>query len=180
MWAISVVLRSDSAKMLNPGVSYISWTYSSEEEVPEDNLASKLLRWLAAAVIHAKLSRRSSAEDAKFSKRPCFESSLSFVQYATETGKCKSESRSEEMLASSLYYLQQLTGIHCRCLPSVVSALCLLLPEFANVSGNLYLLIWRWDKIRQCKFLLFSYRSKSLSLIFLHKVCNFPACSTKL
>ncbi|KAI4374779.1 hypothetical protein MLD38_012731 [Melastoma candidum] len=134
-WAISVVLGSDSGKMINPGVSYISWTCISKEEIQEDTLASKLLRWLAAAVIHSKLSCLTLSEDA-FSKRPCFESSLSFVHYVTQNGRCKSATRSVELLASAIYYLQQFLGINSRCLPSVVSALCLLLPVCADVSGQ--------------------------------------------
>ncbi|XP_048131271.1 uncharacterized protein LOC115756006 isoform X2 [Rhodamnia argentea] len=136
LWEISVALKADSSEILHPGGSHISLTISSEEEICEDSLASKLLRWLVASVIHGKLSDRSTYTDAKYPQRPDPKVINSLLQFVKETsrGRSRNTSGTGKALAAVILYLQQLLGMDCRVLPSVVSALCLLLYGFCDIA----------------------------------------------
>ncbi|XP_056167551.1 uncharacterized protein LOC130134424 isoform X1 [Syzygium oleosum] len=136
LWAISVALKADSTEIPHPGGSHISLTISSEEEICEDSLASKLLRWLVASVIHGELSDRSTYTDAKYSERSDLKMLNSLLQFVKETsrGRSRKTSGTGKVLAAAILYLQQLLGTDCRVLPSVVSALCLLLYDFCDIA----------------------------------------------
>ncbi|KAL3736326.1 hypothetical protein ACJRO7_025308 [Eucalyptus globulus] len=136
LWAISVALKADSNEIPHPRESHVCLTILSEEEIREDSLASKLLRWLVASVIHGKLSDRSTYTDARYSERSDPKMLNSLLQFVKETsrGRHGNTSGAGKALAAAILYLQQLLGMDCRVLPSVVSALCLLLYDFCDVA----------------------------------------------
>ncbi|CAA3031127.1 Hypothetical predicted protein [Olea europaea subsp. europaea] len=125
-WAVRNAIQSESTKVLQPEESNYQMTAWSEKEEPEDSLVSKLLRWLTASVILRKIS-------CKFNTDNIWEqSNINNLQFLLE---CHEKRFGEnevgygcgEILAASIFYLQQLLGVNRRLLPSVVSALCLLL-----------------------------------------------------
>ncbi|KAF8026216.1 hypothetical protein BT93_F2887 [Corymbia citriodora subsp. variegata] len=136
LWAISVASKVDSNGIPHPGGSHVRLTTLSEEEICEDSLASKLLRWLVASVIHGKLSDRSTYMDAKYSERSDPKMLNSLLQFIKETrrGRSLNTSGTGKALAAAILYLQQLLGTDCRVLPSVVSALCLLLYDSGDIA----------------------------------------------
>ncbi|XP_057980376.1 uncharacterized protein LOC131166095 isoform X2 [Malania oleifera] len=142
MWSISTALLSDSARILHPR-EYGQLRISSEEEQSDDSLIEKLLRWLIASVILGRVSCKSNDSDLICSvERSNLESLQSLLDYI-EKG-CGGNRRScfgcEEILAPAIFYLQQLLGMKCRVLPSVVAALCLLLLSGASCfSGMLFI-----------------------------------------
>lgn len=103
----------------------------------EECLTSKLLRWLVASVIHGKLSAKH--DNSNSSSKRSHGSLLPLLQ-AVEKG-CEvintSKIECEEILASTIFYLQQNLGMHCsKILPSVVSALSVLsLSDFIGCDG---------------------------------------------
>lgn len=112
------------------------------EESTEENLTAKLLRWLTASVILGRLSRKSS--DVVYSchfersKLYTLESLLNYREKGS--GDNQGAPGCIEILAVSIFYLQQLVGIHYKLLPSVVSALCLLLFSVPSAAGDSKLL----------------------------------------
>jgi nucleolar pre-ribosomal-associated protein 1 len=139
MWAISTALKSDSAQMLQFKESHPRFTISLEEEVYEDSLMSKLLRWLSAAVILGKLSWKSNDLGPEFSNRSKLGTLQSLLDLIGNPSGESIQNRfgCEDLLASTIFYLQQLLGINCRVLPSVISALCLLFCA-SNFAGKLF------------------------------------------
>lgn len=139
MWAISTALKSDSAQMLQFKESHPRFTISLEEEIYEDSLISKLLRWLSAAVILGKLSWKSNDLGPEFSNRLKLETLQSLLDLIGNACDESIQNRfgCEVLLASTIFYLQQLLGINCRVLPSVISALCLVFYA-SNFAGKLF------------------------------------------
>lgn len=140
MWAISTASKADSQLLLIKE-SHPCFTISSEEEIYEESLRSKLLRWLTAAVILGKLPWKSNDFDPEFSNRL----KLGTLQSLWDLiGNARDESIQnrfgcENLLAAVIFYLQQHLGINCRVLPSVISALCLIFytSSFAGKILNL-------------------------------------------
>lgn len=140
MWAISTASKADSQLLLIKE-SHPCFTISSEQEIYEESLRSKLLRWLTAAVILGKLPWKSNDFDPEFSNRL----KLGTLQSLWDLiGNARDESIQnrfgcENLLAAVIFYLQQHLGINCRVLPSVISALCLLFytSSFAGKILNL-------------------------------------------
>ncbi|KAI8031787.1 Uncharacterized protein C14G10.02 [Camellia lanceoleosa] len=132
-WATSTALLSNS-KLLQPRETYCHSTIFLEEQQSEDSLISTLLRWLTASVIVGRLSWRSNDLDSNLVReRSGLETLQSLLEHSKKgCGENQTGFGCEEMLAASIFYLQQLLGMDCRLLPSVVSALCLLL--FSDVS----------------------------------------------
>ncbi|KAI9084395.1 hypothetical protein K1719_033585 [Acacia pycnantha] len=133
MWAISSALQSESSQKLMPNVSRVDSI--KESEVPHKNsLMSKFLRWLTACVIIGKLYQKSDYMDTKFVESQNFISLHSLLRHTENISGQRNEIRSagEELLASTIFYLQLLLGVNCEVLPSVVSALCLLLFNASN------------------------------------------------
>lgn len=135
-WAVRNAIQSESTKVLQPEESNYQMTAWSEKEEPEDSLVSKLLRWLTASVILRKIS-------CKFNTDNIWEqSNINNLQFLLE---CHEKRFGEnevgygcgEILAASIFYLQQLLGVNRRLLPSVVSALCLLLLSGSSSTGIL-------------------------------------------
>ncbi|GMP22619.1 hypothetical protein CsSME_00000555 [Camellia sinensis var. sinensis] len=132
-WATSTALLLNS-KLLQPRETYCHSTIFLEEQQSEDSLISTLLRWLTASVIVGRLSWRSNDLDSNLVlERSGLETLQSLLEHSKKgCGENQTGFGCEEMLAASIFYLQQLLGMDCRLLPSVVSALCLLL--FSDVS----------------------------------------------
>ncbi|XP_042949109.1 uncharacterized protein LOC122281567 isoform X5 [Carya illinoinensis] len=196
MWAISTASKADS-QMLQLKESRPRFTISSEEEIYEESLRSKLLRWLTAAVILGKLSWKSNDLDPELSNRL----KLGTLQSLWDLiGNARDESIQnrfgcENLLAAVIFYLQQHLGINCRVLPSVISALCLLFyaSSFAEPRSDIFLgnktLVaslclkirypaeanpsWRWSYYQPWKDL-------SLELTDLQKMDELHTCQTLL
>lgn len=139
LWAISTALQSNSKTTFQPKESYHHFTMSPEEDESEESLISKLLRWLTASVVLGLLSEKFKCLDLS-----CFHEKSSpqtlcslFDQYESGDGENQAELGSEEILACTIFYLQQLLGRKYTVLPSVVSALCLLLFSDRFLTGTL-------------------------------------------
>ncbi|KAJ7014998.1 hypothetical protein NC653_004328 [Populus alba x Populus x berolinensis] len=128
LWAVSTAMKSDSSQIINVKYSRANLTINSEETPSEESLISKLLRWLVASVILGKLSRKLDVH-AELSEKSSFKTLQSLLENV-EKGCGESNSLGfdcEEVLALSIFYLQQLLGMNFTVLPSVVSSLSLLL-----------------------------------------------------
>uniref|UniRef100_A0A5B6YI04 Nucleolar pre-ribosomal-associated protein 1 N-terminal domain-containing protein n=1 Tax=Davidia involucrata TaxID=16924 RepID=A0A5B6YI04_DAVIN len=136
MWAISTALRSDC--------TCDHFTMFSEEGQSEDSLISKLLRWLTASVVLGRLSWKSNDLDSNhISERSNPKTLQSLFEHIEK--QCMKNNKSdfgcEEILATAIFYLQQLLGMNCSVVPSVVSALCLLLfSDASHLAGSEFLL----------------------------------------
>ncbi|PKI67693.1 uncharacterized protein LOC116192162 isoform X1 [Punica granatum] len=138
-WAITVALKSDNAQMLQSRFARAHLAlFSPEEETSEEPMMSKLLRWITASVILGHLCQRSLYTDAVVSTRL----SLRTLEVVLESikGSHRRESNGsspgrEEFLIDAMLYFLQLLGTNCRVLPSVVSALCMLLLNSSEATG---------------------------------------------
>ncbi|XVF79543.1 hypothetical protein PTKIN_Ptkin14bG0231500 [Pterospermum kingtungense] len=128
-WATSTALNSRSRKMFQCKESGLYLPVVSEEASHVESLTLKLLRWLTASIIHGKLSQNFNDWNAKFSDGSSSKTLQSLLDYVAKQDKegIKSSCHFEEMLAAQVFYLQQSLAVNCGALPSVVSALCLLL-----------------------------------------------------
>ncbi|KAH0771918.1 hypothetical protein KY290_015899 [Solanum tuberosum] len=127
-WATLTALQSNIEEVHGPENFDCIMRLQSDEE-SDDSLISKLVRWLAASVIVGKHSLKFSNLDICHSfDRSKLNNLLSLMEWDDQ--RCSSTSRTfacEETLASSVFFLQQLQRTNYTVLPSVVSALCLLL-----------------------------------------------------
>lgn len=140
-WTISTALQPECTGTLQLAESYLHFRVFSEEEPSQDSLLSKLLRWLTASVILGMLSWKSTDLDINILERSNSKTLLSLLEHVKkgsgENGR--NAFHCEEILAASIFYLQQLLGLNSRVLPSVVSALCLLLlSDASNSAGKLF------------------------------------------
>ncbi|KAK0600723.1 hypothetical protein LWI29_017841 [Acer saccharum] len=122
-WAVSTALKSDFAQLNQLREPHIHFTMISEDALAEESLTSKLLRWLVASVILGKLSAK--LDDSKRSHTTLL-SLLENVEKGCQ-GINKSRFDCGNILAAAVVHLQHNLGMHCRVLPSVVSALSLLI-----------------------------------------------------
>ncbi|EXB50294.1 hypothetical protein L484_017832 [Morus notabilis] len=137
MWAVSSALQAECAKSPQSKLSQQSLSFILEEEQHEDSLLSKLLRWLTASVILGKLVTNSNDLDPKTgSSVKDLLSSLDHVETACEESNQNGVGR-EEFLASTILFLQRLVGTNHKVLPSVVSALSILLLHAFNLADVL-------------------------------------------
>lgn len=142
-WTISTALQPECTGTLQLAESYLHFRVFSEEEPSQDSLLSKLLRWLTASVILGMLSWKSTDLDINILERSNSKTSLSLLEHVKKgSGKNgRNAFHCEEILAASIFYLQQLLGLNSRVLPSVVSALCLLLlSDASNSAGSEFML----------------------------------------
>lgn len=153
LWAVSTAMKSDSSQIINVKDSHANLTINSEETPSEESLISKLLRWLVASVILGKLSRKLDV-NAELSEKSSFKTLQSLLENV-EKG-CGESNRlgfdCEEVLALSIFYLQQLLGMNFTVLPSVVSSLSLLLlckkSKFSDFAlGYRTSTLSQWSKI---------------------------------
>lgn len=121
LWLVSVAIQS---KVSN--------------EQPSDSLISKLLRWLIASVLLAKSSQEPGEVGLNHNLENSSPETLqSFLE--AEWSVNRMASGSEELLATTIYYLHQTLGMKCQVSTSVVSALCLLLFPDSSHTGMLIL-----------------------------------------
>ncbi|PWA96465.1 hypothetical protein CTI12_AA038640 [Artemisia annua] len=161
LWAASVALQSDKPC-----------------EQTNDSLLSKLLRWLTASVILARPTRQLGVEESKHNLENTLPGTLqSFLE--TEWSASRMASGSEEVLAATIYYLQQIIGRKCEVITSVVTSLCLLLfPDSSHTSALLSRIhcpievnpLWRWS---------FEQPWKDVSTVS-ESVDDFQACQSLL
>ncbi|XP_059294589.1 uncharacterized protein LOC132047580 [Lycium ferocissimum] len=127
-WATLTALQSNIEEVHGPENFACNMGLQSEEE-SDDSLISKLVRWLAASVIVGKHSLKFSNLDLCHSfDRSKLNNLLSLMEWNEQ--RCSGTDRTfqcAETLASSIYFLQQLQSTNYTVLPSVVSAICLLL-----------------------------------------------------
>lgn len=137
MWAISTASHSESSQKLMENESCVYSVKDSGEEPYKSSLVSKLLRWLTASVIIGKLYQRSDDMDPKFAVSQNFKSLNSLLEHVENISIQRNENKfgGEELLASTIFYLQLLLGVNYEVLPSVVSALCLLLFGASDSAG---------------------------------------------
>ncbi|KAJ0045378.1 hypothetical protein Pint_04163 [Pistacia integerrima] len=142
MWAISSAVKSSSGQMHQLGKFRQHFASMPEEAPYEESLISKLLRWLIASVILGKLSWKHDDFNSKISKKShkTLHSLLESVEKGCE-GVNKSRLECEEILAAAIFYLQQLLGVHCTVLSSVMSALSLLLYDDLECAGSSFKLL---------------------------------------
>lgn len=121
------------------------------EKETDDSLISKLVRWLAASVIVGKLSLRFSNSDLCHSfDRSKLNNLLSMMEWNEK--RCEETNRAfacEGTLALSIFFLQQLQCTNYIVLPSVVSALSLLLLSSLSSAGRLISLSILLSSLRQ-------------------------------
>ncbi|XP_055805226.1 uncharacterized protein LOC129874030 isoform X2 [Solanum dulcamara] len=137
-WATLTALQSNIEKVHGPENFDCNMRLQSEEE-SDDSLISKLVRWLSASVIVGKYFLKFSNLDICHSfDRSKLNNLLSLMEWSEQ--RCNGTSRTfacEETLASSIFFLQQLQRTNYTVLPSVVSALCLLLSSSLSSAGIL-------------------------------------------
>ncbi|KAL2944584.1 Nucleolar pre-ribosomal-associated protein 1 [Bienertia sinuspersici] len=127
-WAVSIAIRSDSQKALHQTQSLPHTCTLVEEHIQEEPLTSTLLRWLVASVILQRVSFSNVAINSSFFSRRTGRTLLSLIENLESRGEeHRLVSGSEEILASTIFHLQQLLGMKCQVLPSVVAALSVLL-----------------------------------------------------
>ncbi|XP_017980621.1 PREDICTED: uncharacterized protein LOC18594767 isoform X1 [Theobroma cacao] len=155
IWATSTALKSESRKMFQCKESGLYLPVILEEASHEESLTLKLLRWLTASIIHGKLSWKFNDWIAKFSDRSNSKTLQSLLEYVPKGDKegNKSSFYCEEMLAAQVFYLQQSLGINCSALPSVISALCLLLCDDSKVAGLDFMLDFRTSMVTLCSMI---------------------------
>ncbi|KNA12925.1 hypothetical protein SOVF_121720 [Spinacia oleracea] len=129
-WAVSTALRTDSRKVLRQTQFFPHKVCAQgEEHIREESLTSTLVRWLVASVILWRVSFSNSVFSPSFISRGDNGGTLqSLVEHLeSEGGESKLVSGSKEVLAAAIFHLQQLLGMKCLVLPSVVAALSVLL-----------------------------------------------------
>ncbi|XP_077224093.1 ribosome 60S biogenesis amino-terminal protein isoform X2 [Tasmannia lanceolata] len=196
MWAVSTALHSFSTQTFLLKDSDLHLTNMLEEQQSEDSLVSKLLRWLTASIILGRISRVRNKIKAPFSLERLNVESLQFLLDHLEKGhgeRIRNDDSVDEALAVIILYLQQLVGMECKDLPSVVSALRLLVSDAtfskdhldANNCSNIVSLCsrircpteaspaWRWSYYQPWKDL-------SSELTNLQEMDEYHACQSIL
>ncbi|KAJ0962898.1 hypothetical protein J5N97_028020 [Dioscorea zingiberensis] len=136
--AVSAVLHSSSDLSKESDLDMVLF----KEQMGEESILPKLLRWIIASVILGKISRKSVKINAQLLlTRTGIESLQSLIEAVKEE---KDSSREEdfctnEALAVVILYLQQLLGMKFCTISSVVSALCLLLLSSSSITVKEYL-----------------------------------------
>ncbi|KAG5255186.1 pentatricopeptide repeat-containing protein [Salix suchowensis] len=138
LWAVSTAMKSNSSQIINAKDSHANLTINLEETPSEESLISKLLRWLVASVILGKLSGKPNDVNDELSEKSSLKTLFCWLTYVEK--RCGESNElgfdCEEVLASSIFYLQQLLGVNFTVLPSVVSSLYLLLCKSSKFSGH--------------------------------------------
>ncbi|GAY59333.1 hypothetical protein CUMW_193750 [Citrus unshiu] len=139
-WAISTALKSDSGQMYKLRESHLHLRNMLEDAPFEESLTSKLLRWPFASVILGKLFGKLDIPGSKLSKSSYETLNSLFQDFGN---KCVENNKSrfdcKEILAAAIFYLQQLLGLCCGGLPSVISALSLLLlSDVSEYAGSAF------------------------------------------
>jgi len=138
MWAVATAIQSDSKRKLQRADLTSRFKIFPEEHCREDSLMPSLLSWLVASVILWRVSC-SQDPDAGFRPRETnTETLLSLLKESDSRGRgTELASGSKEVLAVTIYHLQQLLGGKRPVLPSVVAALSILLLSDGSYSAGM-------------------------------------------
>ncbi|KAK7305112.1 hypothetical protein VNO77_43012 [Canavalia gladiata] len=155
IWAITTAIQSEPTQTLGSNESQFLRN-NLREEVQENSMVSTFLRWLTASVIMGKLHKISDNMDSGFAETNNLESLHSLLVYVDNSSGQRHDSKidAEELLASTIFYLQLLLGINHEVLPSVVCALCLLTFGASNFA------VGRTDLLRGYNTLISSHSSR--------------------
>nr|KYP52213.1 Nucleolar pre-ribosomal-associated protein 1 [Cajanus cajan] len=155
IWATTTALQSESSQRLGFNESQF-FRNNLREDFRKNSVVSAYLRWLTASVIIGKLHKTSDNMDTGFTETHNFESLHSLlVQVENTSGQRHDiDIGAEELLASTIFYLQLLLGINPEMLPSVVCALCLL------IFGDSNFAVGRIDLLRDYDSLISSHSSR--------------------
>ncbi|KAF4381822.1 hypothetical protein F8388_008998 [Cannabis sativa] len=153
-WAISSALQADSAKLHQNKEPQHILSAISKDEQSEESLVSKLLRWLTASIILGKLNVESKDLDPKLGLN--LKDLVSLFEHSETECEEGREDRIQrhQFLASTILYLQLLVRTNHKVLPSVVSALSILLGNASSLADDTHkngvrlLLESLWLKIR--------------------------------
>ncbi|XP_031485004.1 uncharacterized protein LOC116254077 isoform X1 [Nymphaea colorata] len=108
-----------------------------KDDENEADMREKLLRWMAALVIRGEmLSSSTSVHNTELSRAKTLQNLLEQQVKDRTSMNLATEREFDGLLAAIILYLQQLQGMQCTELRSVVSAMCLLLPFGSKISGN--------------------------------------------
>ncbi|KAL4343375.1 hypothetical protein S245_036316 [Arachis hypogaea] len=156
IWAITTALQSDSSRRMRANKSHIFHTNNYREESHERSLLSKLLRWLTASVIIAKLYQKPNDMDSAFVETHDLNSLHSLL---VQAGNANGQRHDigigcGKLLASVIFCLQLLHDIDPEVLPSTVSALCLLTFGASNFA------VGRGDLLKEYSTLISSHCSR--------------------
>ncbi|KAF5201938.1 Nucleolar pre-ribosomal-associated protein [Thalictrum thalictroides] len=148
IWGISTASKSYS-KGISSKESDFCLKEICGKEVCEESQMSILLRWVTASVILGSISRKSLKKTFFLPERSNLQSLQMLLEHTKKVNRevegddrevSEIQCRNNEGLAATILYLQQLLGINCKVLPSVVSALCLLLlPHSVRNTGTVSL-----------------------------------------
>ncbi|XP_010278715.1 PREDICTED: uncharacterized protein LOC104612823 [Nelumbo nucifera] len=196
MWMVSTALQSYSMQPSLLKKTDFHFTILSEEEQYEESLVSKILRWITASVIVGKISLK--VYKINTSTSPGIKTLQSLLECIKNGYGERRENNygNKKALVATILYLQQLLGLNGEVLPSVVSAICLLLLSNASNSTGSELLLcnhgslvaslcskircpaeanpaWRWSFYQP-------WRDLSLDLTDLQKMDERVACQKLL
>ncbi|KAL9667065.1 hypothetical protein QQ045_001411 [Rhodiola kirilowii] len=138
MWAISTAISLDSMQVSPRSTSDPQLTLASEE-LHEDSITSKLLRWLSASVILAKISGVANKGTLNTPVTPDYKSLQSLLECIQQAQNSPANSPgSEDTLATMIFYLYHYLLRHnCRVAQSAIAALCILLvPKLVADTGS--------------------------------------------
>ncbi|KAL5730801.1 diphosphoinositol-polyphosphate diphosphatase [Ranunculus cassubicifolius] len=130
-------------KTITCGISTASKPYCHKifdiSQEMEESIMTKLLRWVTASIILGTISDR-SRETKPLSSLQTLGLFLENTKSVNDRETLDVECCDNDALAGIVLYLQQLLGMNCKVLPSVVCALCLLLlPHGSSNTGVLAL-----------------------------------------
>ncbi|KFK29207.1 hypothetical protein AALP_AA7G103100 [Arabis alpina] len=126
LWGTSIALKSDLRKGSKPSESHED-TKILTEEPQEETMVAKFLRWLLASVILGKLYSKDNDMDPTVLSKTKPETLLTLLEYFKTRNLEGNKTKSEHIIGEVIVYLQQLLCTNYRVLPSVVSALSLML-----------------------------------------------------
>ena len=142
--------KSRISMVVSWATSSIFWLYSNRRSLLEisckepprnDSLLSKILRLLAASVILGKISSISHGKSVDLARSTSsLETLRSFLDDACERVETATSCSANDTLAVIILYLQDHVAKNSDSLPSVVTALCLLLLDRSSKQGTLTLL----------------------------------------
>ncbi|XXG86023.1 hypothetical protein AAC387_Pa11g1011 [Persea americana] len=196
MWAVAMAQQACATQTCWCKESCLHSESVLEEQECEDSLISKLLRWLIASVILQKISSktvRSSSVSPAISSTDTLQTLLEHIKISQGQSRANDYYSSAEALAVIILHLGNLLGMYYSVLPSVISALCLLLPnvfdstdpkenccssQIASLCSKIRCPVeanpaWRWSYYQP-------WKDRSLELTDLQKMEEHHACQSLL
>ncbi|RDY02938.1 Nucleolar pre-ribosomal-associated protein 1, partial [Mucuna pruriens] len=187
IWATTTALQSQSLRRPDSNDYQLFFRNNLREEFQENSVVLTFLRWLTASAIIGKLHNKTDNRDSGLAEAQNFESLHSLLVHVENVSGRRHDIDigAEEILASTILYLQLRLGINHEVLPSVVCALCLL------VFGASKFAVGRTDLLQEYDTLISSHSSRvrsfyqpwedhSLELSDSQKMEEYHACLTLL